>query len=245
MAEPTHPASSASSAGCHPRMSTTRRPSWRTVTPVLAVAVFGLAACSNSQESSDVKGTTPPVWTGSSAPPAGEHGTEHGSANAESGVKVELKDAAGNSVGTANIVKDGAHLQFTIEAHGLREGFHGLHIHQIGKCEKDSVAPTGGPAGDFLSAGGHLQVGNANTHPASGDLTSLEVRSDGTAKLVTTTDAVTLDDIKGRALMIHADSDNFGNIPNRYVRADGVAGPDETTLATGDAGGRIACGVIQ
>ncbi|WP_405160256.1 superoxide dismutase family protein [Nocardia sp. NBC_01499] len=225
--------------------STTRRPSWRTVTPVLAVAVLGLAGCSNSQESSDVKGTTPPVWSGSAAPASSDSGKETGTAEANTGVKVDLKDAAGASVATANIVKDGNHLQFTIEAHGLRPGFHGLHVHSIGKCEANSVAPTGGPSGDFLSAGGHLQVGSANTHPASGDLTSLEVRSDGTAKLVTTTDAVTLDDLKNKALMIHADADNFGNIPNRYLRADGVAGPDDTTLATGDAGGRVACGVIQ
>lgn len=223
--------------------STTRRPSWRTVTPVLAVAVFGLAACSNSQESSDVKGTTPPVWSGAPAP-SGDKGNPS-SSPAGQGYKVDLKDASGATVGTANFVKDGNHVQLTVEAHGLRPGFHGLHIHQIGKCEPNSVAPTGGPAGDFLSAGGHLQVGSAKEHPASGDLTSLEVRADGQAKLVTTTDKVTLEDIKGKALMIHADADNFGNIPNRYVRADGVAGPDESTLATGDAGGRVACGVIQ
>ncbi len=47
--------------------SAIRRPTWRTVTPMLAIAAFGLAACSNSQESSNVKGTTPPVWTGSAA----------------------------------------------------------------------------------------------------------------------------------------------------------------------------------
>jgi Cu-Zn family superoxide dismutase len=225
--------------------STTRRPSWRTVTPVLAVAVFGLAACSNSQESSDVKGTNPPVWTGASAPPTGEFGAETGDAHANPGAKVDLKDAAGASVATANITKDGNHLQITVEAHNLRPGFHGLHFHQVGKCETNSVAPTGGPSGDFLSAGGHLQVGSANAHPSSGDLTSLEVRADGSAKLVTTTDAVTLDELKNKALIIHADADNFGNIPSRYVRADGIAGPDDTTLATGDAGGRIACGVIQ
>ncbi|MEU8900754.1 superoxide dismutase family protein [Nocardia sp. NPDC048505] len=225
--------------------STTRRPSWRTVTPVLAVAVFGLAACTNSQESSDVKGTTPPVWTGADAPATSDPGAETGSAHASSGYKVELKDPAGSAVGTANIVKDGNHLQLTIEARGLKPGFHGLHIHSVGKCEPNSVAPTGGPAGAFLSAGGHLQVGNANSHPASGDLTSLEVRSDGAAKLVTTTDAITLEDIKGKALMIHADADNFGNIPNRYLQANGAAGPDQNTLATGDAGDRVACGVIQ
>lgn len=224
--------------------STTRRPSWRTVTPVLAVAVFGLAACSNSQESSDVKGTTPPVWTGASAPPSGDFGTQHGTDSTNPGAKVDLKDPAGKSVATATITAVGNHLQIQVDANGLRPGFHGLHIHSVGKCEPNSTAPAGGPAGDFLSAGGHLQVGSANAHPASGDLSSLEVRNDGSGMLVTTTDAVTLNDVKGKALIIHADADNFGNIPNRYLRADGQNGPDDMTLATGDAGGRVACGVI-
>ncbi|WP_280262206.1 superoxide dismutase[Cu-Zn] [Nocardia wallacei] len=234
--------------------STTRRPSWRTVTPVLAVAVFGLAACTNSQESSDVKGTTPPVWTGSSeageAGGSGEHGTghgaEHGNGSAPAGeaVSVPLKNPTGGQVGTASIAKSGNHLQITVEAHGLEPGFHGLHFHQFGKCEANSTAPSGGPAGNFLSAGGHLQVGDQSAHPASGDLTSLAVRQDGTAKLVTTTDSVTLDDLKGKALMIHAGADNFGNIPNRYTQANGTAGPDAETKATGDAGGRVACGVV-
>ncbi|NEW39628.1 superoxide dismutase family protein [Nocardia cyriacigeorgica] len=233
--------------------STTRRPSWRTVTPVLAIAVFGLTACTNSQESSDVQGTTPPVWTSSPAPAGTEtgHGGGHGGSTgghgetpAAGGTKVELKDAAGTTVGTADITEAGSFLRISVEANGLRPGFHGLHIHQVGKCEPNSVAPTGGSPGDFLSAGGHLQVGAANSHPASGDLTSLQVREDGNATLVTTTDKVSMADIRGKALMIHADSDNFGNIPGRYTRAGGT-GPDEATLATGDAGGRVACGVIQ
>jgi len=217
------------------------------VTPALAVAVLGLAACSNSQESSDVKGTTPPVWTGSPAPAAtetehGGHGDDAGSHAA--GATAELKDASGASVGTATFTEEGGHLVVTVEATGLQPGFHGLHLHQEGKCEPNSTAPSGGPAGNFLSAGGHLQVGGNQGHPASGDLTSLQVRSDGTAKLVTTTSSVTLDDIEGKALIIHEGADNFGNIPDRYQR-EGGAGPDATTLATGDAGGRVACGVVQ
>ncbi|MFD4457314.1 superoxide dismutase family protein [Nocardia sp. NPDC058480] len=224
--------------------STTRRPSWRIVTPVLAVAAFGLAACTNSQESSDVKGTTPPVWTSSSAP-AGEngghaapsptaaapgHGDEHG--GVAGGLKTSLKNGSGAEVGTATIVQEGGHLVVTVEAHGLTPGFHGLHFHQNGTCE-----------GDFTSAGGHLQVGGATAHPASGDLTSLQVGADGSAKLVTQTSTVTLDNVKGKALIIHAGADNFGNIPPRYTR-EGGTGPDETTLNTGDAGARVACGVV-
>ncbi|MCX4098985.1 superoxide dismutase[Cu-Zn] [Nocardia sp. alder85J] len=228
-------------------LSTIRRPSWWTVTPVLAVAVLGLAACSNSQESSDVKGTTPPVWTGATAPSgaataSGEQAP--GGANPADSLKADLKDASGASVGTVTIVKSGTHLELTVDAHGLKPGFHGMHFHANGKCEPNSVAPTGGPAGDFLSAGGHLQLGDTMTKPASGDLTSLEVRQDGTAKLVTTTDSVTLDDVKGKALIIHAGADNFGNIPSRYTQAGGASGPDAETMATGDAGARVACGVV-
>ena len=225
--------------------STFRRPSWWTVTPALAVAVFGLAACTNSQESSDAKGTTPPVWTGSEEP-GGETSAagEQGGAPAGESVPVQLKDPSGAEVGKATIAKSGNHLQITVDAHGLQPGFHGLHIHQNGKCEPNSVAPSGGAPGNFNSAGGHLQVGDKNAHPSSGDLTSLQVRQDGSATLVTTTDSVTLDDVHGKALMVHAGSDNFGNIPSRYTQANGPAGPDAETMSTGDAGGRVACGVI-
>lgn len=226
--------------------SPSRRPSWRTVTPVLAIAAFGLVGCSNSQESSDVTGTTPPVWTGSPAPAAESgHGGDHGSEGHGTGAGADLKDASGATIGTATFTEGPGGLEITVEARGLRPGFHGMHIHQVGKCETNSVAPSGGPAGDFLSAGGHLQVDGATGHPASGDLTSLHALEDGSATLMTSTDTVTLDDVKDKAIIIHADADNFGNIPNRYQRADGATGPDDATLATGDAGGRVACGVIH
>ena len=50
-----------------------------------------------------------------------------------------------------------------------------------------------------------------------------------------------LTDDDGSAVMIHASRDNYANIPERYV----AAGPDEMTLNTGDAGGRIACGPVE
>jgi len=89
----------------------------------------------------------------------------------------------------------------------LQPGFHGMHIHAVGKCEPNSVAPTGGPPGNFLSAGDHYQAPGHTGKPESGDLTSLEVRSDGSAYLVTTTDAFTRDQLLAgdkTALMIHA-----------------------------------------
>jgi len=45
--------------------------------------------------------------------------------------------------------------------------------------------------------------------------------------------------------MIHADRDNAGNIPDRYATDSGEPGPDEDTLATGDSGDRVACGLAR
>ncbi|MGH3580587.1 MAG: superoxide dismutase family protein, partial [Mycobacterium sp.] len=102
--------------------------------------------------------------------------------------------------------------------------------------------------GDFTSAGAHLQVPGHTTHPASGDLSSLQVRSDGSGKVVTTTDAFTAEQLLSgtqTAIVIHEKADNFANIPaERYQQVNGTPGPDETTMATGDAGKRVACGVI-
>ena len=50
----------------------------------------------------------------------------------------------------------------------------------------------------------------------------------------------TPNEVKGKAIIIHALPDNCANIPTRYTPQPA----DATTLATGDAGGRVACGVI-
>jgi Cu-Zn family superoxide dismutase len=109
----------------------------------------------------------------------------------------------------------------------LAPGFHGLHVHEIGKCEPNSVAPAGGPPGNFLSAGGHLQAPGHTGKPESGDLTSLEVRQDGSAYLVTTTDAFTRDQLLGpnkTALMLHgAEGGDMAMSMERV--ACGVIGP--------------------
>jgi Cu-Zn family superoxide dismutase len=216
----------------------------RFAAPLMAVAAFGLVACSPGEEASDVQGTTPPIFTGSPNPSASAEGGE-GGGSGESLVG-ELDSPSGQSVGSVTFTDEGDHLQVSVQAENLTPGFHGFHIHQVGVCEPNSVAPTGGAPGDFLSSGGHLQVGGRTEHPASGDLTSLQVREDGTAELTTTTDAVTLDDLrKGVSVIVHAGPDNFANIPTRYTLPDGAPVPDETTLMTGDAGGRVACAVLK
>lgn len=66
---------------------------------------------------------------------------------------------------------------------------------------------------------------------------------------MTTTDAFTAEELLAgtkTAIVIHEKADNFGNIPaEKYQQVNGTPGPDQQTLSTGDAGGRVACGVIS
>ncbi|MFI5718547.1 superoxide dismutase[Cu-Zn] [Nocardia sp. NPDC051750] len=222
----------------------TCRPTWRIITPLIAVSAFGLVACNNTQESSDVPGTPPPVWTENPAGNTTSATTGAPGQTREGSAQVELKDPTGRQVGTAHFATVGGKVRLTVEAQGLSPGFHGLHIHQYGKCEPNSTAPSGGPPGHFLSAGGHLHLDGPEQHPAAGDMTALQVGKDGTGRLVTINDSVTMDQITGKALILHAGPDNFANIPTRY-QTDGVPGPDAETLSTGDSGPRIACAVIS
>jgi Cu-Zn family superoxide dismutase len=204
------------------------------VVAALTATFAALSACGEDQPQTQRSPTT----TTSPAP-----GAER--------LTTQLKTPDGTPVTDATFEFADGYATVTVEtvATGiLSPGFHGMHIHSVGKCEANSVAPTGGSPGNFLSAGGHFQVPGHTEHPASGDLTSLQVRPDGSARLVTTTSAFTAADLlagQKTALIIHENRDNFANIPPRYRGPNDAPGPDQETLATGDAGGRVACGVIE
>ncbi|MDI3329724.1 MAG: superoxide dismutase family protein [Micrococcus sp.] len=159
-----------------------------------------------------------------------------------------LADVDGGEVGTVEF-REAAESEESMEVHiqatGMEPGIYGLHVHAIGKCEPDSAAPDNPEeTGAFLSAGGHLG-GTSSVHPEhAGDLPVLLVQESGDGHLTVRTDRLTaedLDDEDGSAVMIHSKPDNYANIPERYA-ADG---PDEATTKAGDAGDRLACGVIE
>lgn len=139
-----------------------------------------------------------------------------------------LKTRAGMEVkGTVFLteVEDGIRVQADVS--GLSPGNHGFHIHEIGDCS----------AADFTSAGDHFAPDN-NPHgppgPTShaGDFGNLEANADGVARLDMVSQDISLDrgaedSVLGRAFIVHADPD------------------DLTTQPSGNAGDRIACGVIQ
>jgi superoxide dismutase, Cu-Zn family len=179
------------------------------VKPVTATAVvLSLFAVVLSSCMSIHRTSTPPVQSGSPASSSPTNSTP----GAET-LTAQLKTAEGRPVATATFEFANGYATVTVKtvASGiLAPGFHMMHVHSVGKCEPNSVAPTGGPRGDFLSAGEHYQAPGHTGMPASGDLPSLLVRKDGAALLVTTTDAFTKDDLLAgskTAIMLHGVED--------------------------------------
>ncbi len=150
-----------------------------------------------------------------------------------------MYNGTGDAIGTVAFTQVGSWVHVDVDVSGLTPGFHGFHVHVTGSCDA---------ATDFNSAGGHLAV--SSSHPAggthvehAGDMTNLFVGTDGVGSMSVWSDRFAIGDLLaegGRAVIIHGDPDNFVNIPARY----GVT-PDEATLNTGDAGPRMACGVLH
>jgi Cu-Zn family superoxide dismutase len=158
-------------------------------------------------------------------------------ARAQSGqATAALYSEAGDPVGTVRFIQEPGGVMVQAEVTNLPPGFHGFHVHTNGVCD---------PATRFTSAGGHLdlEMGHLPDGGMAGDMTNLYVKADGSGTMSLRVDRFAVPDLLangGRAVVVHADPDNFRNIPSRY----GVT-PDQTTLDTGDAGTRIACGVIE
>ena len=216
---------------------------------VLAGCVVLLGACSSPEQASSIPGTTPAVWTGSPSP-AGDKASEPGAETAP-GMTAHLKAPDGTQVATAKFEFNNGYATITIEttADGvLTPGFHDVHIHQVGKCEPNSVAPNGGAPGDFLSAGDHFQAPGHTGEPASGALPPMQVRKDGSGTMMTTTDAFAMEDLltgQKTAIIIHAGAANSANAQSGgNNQTNGTPGPNDMTTSTGDPGKRVACGVI-
>lgn len=140
-----------------------------------------------------------------------------------------LQATKGNKTfGEATFEQVGANkVRIVVFAQNLKpEGEHGFHIHEAGDCS----------SGDGMSAKGHFNpLGKPHGMPGpqshAGDLPMLKAAKDGRAKLDVELEGITVGSgptsIVGRGLIIHADPDDFKTQP------------------TGNAGARLACGVIQ
>jgi superoxide dismutase, Cu-Zn family len=144
-----------------------------------------------------------------------------------------LQNTSGEEIGVVSFVPlaaGGVHI--TVSAIGLPPGIRGFHIHEVGECDPDDA---------FASAGGHFNPTDA-AHgwdapdgPHAGDLPNLHVHQDGTVAVEFFHTLVSLDEGAetsltggdGTAILIHEHADDYMSQP------------------TGEAGDRIACGVIE
>lgn len=141
-----------------------------------------------------------------------------------------MKNADGKEVGSVNLTQTNQGVLINISVKGLPPGEHAFHVHAVGKCEPP-----------FTTAGGHFNPGGKKHGMMSpegqhaGDMPNLHVPQGGDLTVEVLNTNITLEkdkpnsvyDADGSAVVIHAGKDDYRTDP------------------TGDAGGRIACGVIQ
>ncbi|SFB74798.1 superoxide dismutase, Cu-Zn family [Brevinema andersonii] len=126
------------------------------------------------------------------------------------------KTGTGQKVGSITVSQAGKEIAIKIVASNLPPGYHGFHLHEtntLTPSEKDGKIVVGG------NAGGHWDPDNTGFHGGPdgnghrGDLPQLEVNPDGSVSQTIKNKKITLNDIKGRSLMIHAHPDNFSDHP--------------------------------
>ena len=189
----------------------------------LAFAALGLSACATMSPNTP---TPAPAATEQAATQQPLHDATAVSAPAASAT---IEGRSGTTTGgTAAFSRSGDKVTLTLRATNLKAGTHAAHLHQNGDCSAPDAASAGGhwnptsqPHGQWGHDGHHL-----------GDLGNLEVGADGVGTLTLTTDCWTIgggapNDIVGKAVVIHLGVDDF------------------TSQPSGNAGGRVGCGVIQ
>ncbi len=146
--------------------------------------------------------------------------------------RAEMRNPAAEVIGTATLTDDSDGVRIALRLSKLPPGLHGFHVHAVGRCDP----PT------FDSAGGHFNPevrkhGRQNPDGwHAGDLQNIVAAGDGTVD----TEVVVRDVTLGSPVNSHSLFPPTGTALVIHAKAD-----DERTDPSGNAGPRIACGVIS
>jgi|SRR5687767_9848011 superoxide dismutase, Cu-Zn family len=141
----------------------------------------------------------------------------------------QLQPTKGNKTfGEATFEQVGDKVRVVVFVQGLKpDQEHGLHIHEVGDCSSGDGMSTKGHFNPFGKP--HAAHNSPNRH--AGDLPSLKANKQGRANVQVDLDIITVTagpaSVVGRGLIVHADPDDYKTQP------------------TGNAGARLACGVIR
>ncbi len=167
-------------------------------------------------------------------------------------VKATLATADGAKIGTVEFKSHYWQTEVRVRLSGAPgvDAFHGFHIHanDVATNGDGCIAdPTAAPSTWFVSADGHYNP-TAQTHSHhAGDMPVVYVNSDGSTETIFQIDKINPGDLKGKVVILHAGADNYANIPLGTLPTQYTENSPEAsgaTAKTGNAGDRIACGVI-
>jgi Cu-Zn family superoxide dismutase len=146
-------------------------------------------------------------------------------ADVQKAVAVLAPTQGSRVMGTVTFTKTADGVKVVADISGLTPGKHGFHVHEFGDCSD----PKGESAGGHFNPDKHRHAGPETSPRHAGDLGNIEADASGKARLEVTDKSMKLsggDAIVGHAVIVHEKVD------------------DLTTQPTGNAGGRLACGVI-
>ncbi|KAK0413030.1 hypothetical protein QR680_006554 [Steinernema hermaphroditum] len=129
--------------------------------------------------------------------------------------------------------KEGQPTTIKGEIKGLTPGLHGFHVHQYGDSTNGCIS-----AGPHFNPFGKTHAGPKDDNRHVGDLGNVEANADGIANFELVDSPVQIhgvNSVVGRSLVVHAGQDDLGR---------GEGDKKEESLKTGNAGARVACGVI-
>jgi Cu-Zn family superoxide dismutase len=142
----------------------------------------------------------------------------------------EIKDASGQTIGQARFEPAGDDVNVSVNVRGLAPGAHGIHVHEVGKCDPPEFASSGA----HFNPGGQPHHGGDAEHRHAGDMPNLVVGPDGTGRMQAVLRGITMKGrghhslfhLNGTSILIHRDADDLKTAPS------------------GNSGDRIACGVV-